>query len=416
MSIEEPNFIKYSMLDHILMCPDTYIGDTTLIDRLMCIYNNNHTEENPKIIQKEITYSPALYKICDEIFLNVHDHCKRCNSCDTMVVGINQKLNTISVWNNGDGIDIIRHNNTDQWVPTMLFGQLLTSTNYDQKYNNNNGLSAKLTNIFSKEFIVETLDSKRGKSFRQRFYNNMRNSDEPVVTDAPNKKSYTKISFKPDLERFGLENLSDDFVLLIKKRAYDMAMLSDLNVYFITSHGMDNPLGDFDIIYSENEHNIDTASYDIYFCCEKIGPIHFESYVDSYFPSNYSDSSERDKIISRINPYLWMMVIYDQNKNINLEQISFVNGVSTPKGGSHIDELYGCIYRKIKEICKNRDIKQKQIKKILQKNFIFFVDADINPITFYDQLKEGIFTKQKLMFDPLVIDWVVGKIMNYHVQ
>ena len=158
---------------------------------------------------------------------------------------------------------------------------------------------------------------------------------------------------------------------------------------------------------------------DIYFNCEKIGPIYFESYVDSYFPSNYFDSSERDKIIN-CKPDLWMAVVYDQNKNVNCEQVSFVNGISTLKGGTHIDELFGCIFREVKKICKNKNqdiiLTLTQIRKILQQNFIFFMDVDVNPITFYDQSKEDIFTKQKLTFDPVVIDWVVDKISDNHLE
>lgn len=45
---------------------------------------------------------------------------------------------------------------------------------------------------------------------------------EPDITPT-NKRSYTKITFKPDLERFGMTNLDEDIIALMTKRVYDIA-------------------------------------------------------------------------------------------------------------------------------------------------------------------------------------------------
>ena len=52
-------------------------------------------------------------------------------TCDTIKVNINKELGEISVWNNGMGIDVAMHKEHNMWVPEMIFGELLTSTNYD---------------------------------------------------------------------------------------------------------------------------------------------------------------------------------------------------------------------------------------------------------------------------------------------
>ncbi len=36
-------------------------------------------------------------------------------------------------------------------------------------------------------------------------------------------KTFTSISFSPDLKRFGMKNLDNDIVCLMKKRVYDLA-------------------------------------------------------------------------------------------------------------------------------------------------------------------------------------------------
>ena len=48
-------------------------------------------------------------------------------------VDINQEENYISVWNNGKGIPIQIHKGEGIYVPEMIFGHLLTSSNYNDK-------------------------------------------------------------------------------------------------------------------------------------------------------------------------------------------------------------------------------------------------------------------------------------------
>jgi hypothetical protein len=96
-----------------------------------------------------------------------------------------------------------------------------------------NGYGAKLANIFSSQFVVETNDTTRGLRYRQVFRNNMSVKEEPVITKAASKGDYTCITFTPDLARFKMDRLDDDIVGLMMKRVYDMAGISDksLKVY-----------------------------------------------------------------------------------------------------------------------------------------------------------------------------------------
>lgn len=77
----------------------------------------------------------------------------------------------ISVWNNGKGIPVVEHKDEKMFVPTMIFGHLLTSSNYndeDQKVTGGrNGFGAKLCNIFSTKFIVETASKDYKRKFKQ---------------------------------------------------------------------------------------------------------------------------------------------------------------------------------------------------------------------------------------------------------
>lgn len=51
----------------------------------------------------------------------------------------------------------------------------------------------------------------------------MGTAEAPVIGDNVRGQDYTKVEFWPDLKRFDLEGLDDDFVALLSRRAYDLA-------------------------------------------------------------------------------------------------------------------------------------------------------------------------------------------------
>lgn len=127
-------------------------------------------KEGTALEEKEIDFVPAFYKIFDEIIVNAADNYQRRDegvTMDTIKVVIDQSNQMISVWNNGQGIPIVTHKEHHIYVPEMIFGQLLTSSNYDDNeekvVGGRNGYGAKLANIFSKKFIIECNDDKRKK-------------------------------------------------------------------------------------------------------------------------------------------------------------------------------------------------------------------------------------------------------------
>ena len=150
---------------------------------------------------------------------------------DRLDVTIDEDNNSISVKNNGKGIPVVRHSEHDCYVPTLLFGNLLTGSNFDddekKTTGGRNGYGAKLANIFSTKFIVECVDVESGKKFQQTFTKNMGHASEPIIknlTASEKKKGdYTQITFSPELSRFKMTSLDKDTVGLLSKRAYDIA-------------------------------------------------------------------------------------------------------------------------------------------------------------------------------------------------
>jgi DNA topoisomerase-2 len=119
---------------------------------------------------------------------------------------------TISVCNNGLGIPVVMHAVENVWVPELIFGHLLTSSNYDDTQKRvtggRNGYGAKLTNIYSTRFVVETADGSRsGKQYKQVFLDNMSVTESPTITKCGAKANWTRITFQPDWKRFGMTHL-----------------------------------------------------------------------------------------------------------------------------------------------------------------------------------------------------------------
>ncbi|KAI7993380.1 DNA topoisomerase 2 [Camellia lanceoleosa] len=143
------------------------------------------------------------------------------------MVTIDVEQNCISVYNNGDGVPVEIHQEEGVYVPEMIFGHLLTSSNYDdlmkKMTGGRNGYGAKLTNIVSTEFVIETADGKRQKKYKQVFSNNMGKKSEPIITKCKESENWTKVTFKPDLAKFNMTRLEDDVVALMKKRVIDLA-------------------------------------------------------------------------------------------------------------------------------------------------------------------------------------------------
>jgi DNA gyrase/topoisomerase IV subunit B len=412
-SIEE-RYLSMTQEQHILARPDTYVGDIQPQTEPMFVYCNQRN----KIIKKKITYVPGLYKIFDEIIVNARDQTEVDRSCDTIMVNVNKTTGEISVMNNGRGIDVEIHAEHNIYVPELIFGKLLTSTNYDDNEQRTtggrNGYGAKLTNIFSQKFTVEIVDFQRKRRFYQEFSKNMTEKSVPKIDNLKTcKNGYTKISFIPDFARFKLDRLTDDMESLIKKRVYDLAGVTNRKrIYYndvkINCNDFENylKLYHFDGMIDENEHDDekenditdDTNSVDASIEADKSYKIYFER-VNSSWEIGYMYAPD--------------------NGN---DQISFVNGICTYNGGTHVTHVTDIIINKLKELVlkKHKDvtIKPNQIKD----NLIVFVKATIINPSFTSQTKETLKTKisdfgsKCDIKDKMLVDFSKSGILNQVVN
>ena len=133
------------------------------------------------------------------------------STMDTIKVTIDPENNVISVYNNGRGIPIEIHQKEKIYVPELIFGHLLSSSNYDDDEKKltggRNGYGAKLANIYSTEFTVETADKERAQKYVQTWTENMGKCGKAKITKNGKKEEYTRVTFKPDLKRFGMDSI-----------------------------------------------------------------------------------------------------------------------------------------------------------------------------------------------------------------
>lgn len=342
---------KYTQLEHILKRPDSYIGSI-----------ESHTddcwvlsEDKLCMNKKQITYVPGLFKIFDEILVNAIDQSQQDEFVDKILVSVNKENNCISITNTGSGIPIEIHSKENVYIPEMIFGELLTSSNYDDSQKRTvggrNGYGAKLANIFSSRFELDIIDTKNHKKYTQYWENNMRSKSTPKITKSNNAKGYAKFTFYPDLEKFGLSELTDDIISLFEKRTYDACACTydKVSVYF-------------------NESKLNYKS--------------FEKYVDLFIGNK--------KTTTRIynSNHRWEVCIAHSSKGF--QQVSFVNGICTKDGGSHVESVTRNIITKLIENYKG--------KSLLKPNFIkdhlfVFVKATLENPSFSSQTKNECTSK-----------------------
>ena len=360
-SVEEI-FQKKTQYEHIIDVPDTYIGSIENTELETWILN----EEKNKFVFKNIQYVPGLYKIFDEVLVNAIDQHVRVEKDDNIKhkvteikVNIDGDKNYISVYNNGNGIPIVKHQEHKIYVPELIFGQLLTSSNYDKDEKKitggKNGYGAKLANIFSTKFKITTVDHENKLKYEQTFENNMSKKSDPKISKCSDKP-YTLIEFEPDLKKFNLEKINDDTINFMKKRVYDCVACTNKNVNV-----------------SMNNDKIDCKT--------------FEKYVSYYLDNDnekvYEEINDRWEVIMAVNP------------DAKFEQVSFVNGLSTIKGGKHVDYVVNGLTKKIQNYISTKGYKRKKMElktSHLKDNIFIFIKSTIENPSFDSQIKDNLTT------------------------
>jgi DNA topoisomerase-2 len=339
---------KLTQREHVLKRTETYAGSVKPITADMWVVENPEDLSNVKIVKKAITYTPAFIKIFDEILTNASDHFWRTKKVKNIKIKFDgQKF---EIENDGPGIPIAMHPKEKCYIPELIFGHLLTGSNFDdteQRFGGGrNGLGSKITNILSTKFIVETSDGKQ--KYKQIFRDNMleKRVGKPSIT--PSQREYTKIVFYPDWKLFEMDGMTNETLGLIMKRIVDVSVYCP-NVR-VTYNG-------------------------------KLIPIkNLKDWMQMHL------GEETELFTQKIDDN-WEIGVA-KAPDVSFEQVSVVNGISTHRGGNHVNKIAGDLSKEIHEILQKRNKKLKFNWGNVKNNlFVFVVGKIVNP-TFDTQTKE----------------------------
>jgi DNA topoisomerase-2 len=355
-SASKPSYVSLDQRTHILHRPDMYIGSIKNIEtdfygaeyiskncedkedkeeeeEVIVVKKSKKSEKKKKISitddndddsEKEIYISKkrgeinsGLHRIFIEVLSNAIDNVWRSSLTDTKSTKIKVDVEDngmITVWNDGLTIPVEINKETGLYNPEMIFGKLLTSSNYDDKEermtSGKNGAGSKITNVFSKEFSVKLFDTHTGHQYVQTWKNNMSEKEKPKITSPKQKTGYTQISFIPDFEKFGVKEFSKDMKSLIFRNIVDTAMITGISVF-----------------YNGNKIPIKSIrDYSLFYYLPDIREEMDMVYITS------SDSS---------------VVICPNLKGDGFQFTSFVNGIETFHGGVHVDTWCNAILQPV---------------------------------------------------------------------
>ena len=347
----EESVQKLTHIEHVLKRPDSYVGPVELGTEPYWILDGD------KFSKKNIKYSPALLKIFDEILVNAIDrnslHPKHVSSIS---VSIDKESGSVTIENNGPlgGISVRMHETEGLWNPELVFGHLLTSTNYDDNQKRivggRNGYGAKLANIYSSDFSVVIKDHETKQNYTQSWSKNMTVCNSPKMKKYSGSTSSVAITFTPEWKRFGMSKMDEAIYSIFQKRVWDANICTTQNckVKF-------------------NNEVLTKQSFDI-----------------------YAKMHEGVEDVCSVNTDRWSVCIGPAENG--MEQVSFVNGLCTNKGGTHVDHVANLIASGIiDEMAKKIKLKPQQVKNA----FNIFVKATLENPTFSSQVKSECTSKSQ---------------------
>jgi DNA topoisomerase-2 len=357
---------KHTHREHILELPDTYIGSTELHQEMHWVYN----QLSGKMEYRAVAVNPGFYKLFDEILVNARDAVVRGGVLPVKHINV-EVMGTpagprIVFENDGDGITLVDHPEQKVPIPEMIFGHLLTSSNYDKSeekiVGGKNGYGSKAVNIFSTEFFIDIKCHAEGKRYRQTWHNNMSVCDKPIVRKCdPGASGNVRVEFVPDIKRFpGVsvdgQTLTSDMEAVLHTRVVELsAMLK----------------GSVKVTWNKKPILVNS----------------FDKFVRLFLRDGgliaYEQAGPRWDIA--VAPVSHLVSTPDE------KHMSFVNGIRTRKGGKHVEYITKKV---LEDFCdgpakkKKMDIKPAQLKD----SVMFFIDSTIVNPSFDSQTKEYLTT------------------------
>lgn len=342
MNKKVQNYQLLSEIDHVIKRLPMYAGNRDISD------HNDYVVNDSKISPYILKYTPALVKVISEIIDNSIDEANRGN-VNIIKFNYDRLTRRIVIEDNG-GIPIKKHQDIDMYIPSMIFGMLRSSSNYDDEEQTSligtNGLGAKLTNITSKYFEVETSDGEL--ILNQIWTNNMKDTSGPEIIESESGKSYTQISFDVDFDLFKTSIYDEDWIQYIKFYLYTLSINNPKCKIFF------------------NNQRIEVNSVDAFLKINELNGFNFKN-------------------------TWWDIGIFKSDDSKIIDNLSFVNGVFTRDGGTHVQMIINNVMNDVAKFI-NKKFKLNIKPAVLKNYFNFIICAKIIKPEFDSQTKTRLVT------------------------
>jgi len=351
----EAIYQRKSPVEHVLLRPGMYIGSVEKVSEERYVF----LKTKKVMVKKNVSYVPGFVKLFDEILVNAADNIERSPEMSTIEVSIDARMASFIVRNDGKGIPVVIHRKEGVYVPELVLGHLLTGSNFDDtkaRYTGGrHGYGAKLTNILSSWFKVETVDNEHAKRFVMEWKDHM----NPVLPGAvvssipPGEADFTQISFQPDISKFNMKGKVDSGTIsVIERRVVDIAGVLD-NV---------------DVIL--NGKLIRVRSF-------------FE-YARMFDPSLTKETS------ASFSNGDWEVIASATPDMGSFHQVSFVNRICTSRGGTHVkhilDKIIPEIIRAVESKLEDSSVTIRPLS--VRRKLGLYINARLPNPTFDSQMKD----------------------------
>lgn len=361
MPSQKEVYEEKTLHQHVLDKTEMYVGNTFVEenDDFILVRTEEGGKASFHIERRTVATSQALTRIFVEVVSNAVDNVERSRNkgdvpCTEIRVTLDLETGETSVWNDGYVIPIEKHESSGLYNHSLLFGRMLTSSNYNdatrQRVSGTYGIGVTACNILSNSFEVCGYDPENKKKLTQLWTRNMWDTNGPTIKESKATKpmrGFTKVTWFPDFARFGLDGYTEDVVGVYMRFLLDAAMLTKVKVTF---NGERLPASSL----------IDYAKF-------------FEAPSDEH-------------IILSKNPDMEVVVTTASGEP---PSVSFVNGVLTRDGGKHVDAWSKAVLDPIMTKLNKKDGPKISIAEAKQ-HFRFFVNARIDKPVFAGQDKHKL--------------------------
>lgn len=313
------------------------------------VFKDRYSISETKAEYKESSTVPALMKLFMESLDNPIDIAIK-GGCDKINIFVDEI--SISIEDNGYGISSDKDEN-GEYILYKAMCKYNTSSNYQENSGKGqkgvNGIGIKLCSTLSSKFEATTDDGRK----IIHLIATENNLNHKITEHKTTKKTGLKLRFEPDFNIFEVDKIDSDHI----ERMYEYTLIQSLTYP--------------NIKFTFNGKKI---KYNYKQFIKLFGSDYVFDYNDDYFFAFFPNDSDEFK------------------------QISFVNGLETCKGGTHIDFISNSIVNLIRnklikkfKTLKPADIKNKLLCIIIAKN--------VKDISWDGQTKESITSPVSIMRD-----------------